>query len=175
MGNGIMICGLNGSGKSTIGKALAKRLGYHFIDNERLFFPKADPAYMFANPRSKEKVEGLLMEEVREHKNFVFAAVKGNYGKEILPLYNYAVLVEVPKDIRMQRVRNRSFQKFGSRMQAGGDLYEQEEAFFNMVEARTEQYVGEWIETLSCPVIRVDGTKPVEENVIFIIRQLRLE
>ena len=45
MGIGILVCGSNGSGKSTVGKALAYELGYHFIDNEDLFFPKSDPNY----------------------------------------------------------------------------------------------------------------------------------
>lgn len=30
MGNGILLCGLNGAGKSTIGRALAQSLRYHF-------------------------------------------------------------------------------------------------------------------------------------------------
>ena len=46
---GILICGLNGVGKSTIGKKLAERLSYRFIDNENLYFPKDDKSYMFSN------------------------------------------------------------------------------------------------------------------------------
>ena len=172
VGTGIMVCGLNGSGKSTLGKALAEKIGYYFIDNETLFFPKTDTNYMFASPRSKKEVEKLLMDEVREHENFVFAAVKGNYGEEILPLYKYIVLIDVPKDIRIQRVRERSFQKFGSRMLPGGDLYEQEEVFMNMVSARTKQYVEEWVDSIEAFVIRVDGTKPVKENVKNIAEQI---
>ncbi|MFR5853531.1 MAG: hypothetical protein ACLUE8_03935 [Lachnospiraceae bacterium] len=76
------------------------------------------------------------MEEVRRHGDFVFAAVKGDYGSAILPLYRYAVLIEVPKEIRLRRVRDRSFQKFGGRLKPGGDLYESEEAFFQTVAAR---------------------------------------
>ena len=174
MGIGIVVCGLNGSGKSTLGKALSEKLGFRFIDNENLYFPKTDPNYIYASPRSRDEVERLLMDEVRIHQNFVFAAVKGDYGKDIVPLYNYAVLIDVPKEIRMQRVRNRAFQQFGDRMLKGGDLYEQEEAFFNLVNARPEHYVEEWVQSLNCPVIRVDGTKSVEENVIFIMGQIQL-
>ncbi len=39
---GLLICGLNGTGKSTPGRMLADRMGYEFIDNEDLFFPKTD-------------------------------------------------------------------------------------------------------------------------------------
>ena len=52
---GILICGLNGTGKSTLGRLLANRMEYEFIDNEDLFFPKADPSYTFSNPRSKKR------------------------------------------------------------------------------------------------------------------------
>ncbi len=173
MGAGIIVCGLNGSGKSTLGKVLAERLDFHFIDNEDLYFPKTNPNYIYASPRTREEVEKLLFREIKAHKNFVFASVKGDYGETIYSFIQYAVLIEVSKDIRIQRVRNRSFQKFGNRMLTGGDLYEQEERFFDFVESRSENIVEEWIQSLKCPTIRIDGTKPIEENVDFIIEQLQ--
>ena len=174
MGTGILVCGLNGSGKSTLGKVLAETIGFHFIDNEDLYFPKLNPEYLYDSPRSDEEVEELLLHEVRAHEKFVFAAVKGNYGEDILSLYKYAVLIEAPKDIRIQRVKNRSYQKFGSRMLPGGDLYESEENFFNLVCSRAEQEVEEWTKSLNCPIIRVDGTRSVEENIALITEQLQI-
>lgn len=174
MGTGILVCGLNGSGKSTLGKVLAETIGFHFIDNEDLYFPKLNPEYFYDSPRSDEEVEELLLHEVRAHDKFIFAAVKGNYGENILSLYKYAVLIETPKDIRMQRVKKRSYQKFGNRMLPGGDLYEREENFFNFVSSRAEQEVEEWAKSLNCPIIRVDGTKPIEENITHIVEQLQI-
>lgn len=174
MGTGILVCGLNGCGKSTLGKALAEEIGFHFIDNEDLYFPKLNPEYLYDSPRSDAEVEELLMNEVRVHENFVFTAVKGNYGGDILSFYNYAVLINVPKDIRLQRVKNRSYQKFGNRMLPGGDLYEREEAFFDFVSSRTENEVEDWVQSLTCSIIRVDGTKPIEENITIITEQLQI-
>ncbi len=173
MGTGIIVCGLNGSGKSTVGKALAKKLHFHFIDNEDLYFPKTDPDYVYANPRSREEVERLLRSEIRAHENFVFASVKGDYGENIYPFFQYVVLIDVPKDIRIQRVRDRSFQKFGERILKGGDLHEQEEKFFDLIKSRSENTVEEWVQSLKCPVLRIDGTKSVKENVDFIIEQIQ--
>lgn len=173
MGTGIIICGLNGAGKSTMGKALAKELGVCFIDIENLYFQKTDPHYTYASPRTRKEVEQLLHSEIKAHKDFVLASVKGDYGENIHPFFRYAVLIDVPRDIRLQRVKERSFQKFGSRMLPSGDLYEQEENFFNLVKSRAENTVEEWVQTLDCPVIRVDGTKPIEENVKFIIERVR--
>ncbi len=173
MGTGIIICGLNGAGKSTLGKTLAEKLHFSFIDSEDLYFPKTDPTYIYADPRTREEVEKLLLNEIENHEDFVFASVKGDHGETIYPFFQYAVLVDVPKDIRIERVKNRSFQKFGDRMLFGGDLYEQEERFFDFVRSRAENTVEKWIQSLNCPIIRIDGTKSMEENIDLIIEQIQ--
>ena len=167
---GILVCGLNGSGKSTVGRLLAQRLAYRFIDNEDLFFPKEDPKYVYAHPRSKAEVIRLLEEAISLDPRFVFAAVRGDYGDRLLSLLDCAVLIEVPKSVRLQRVHDRSFAKFGERMLSGGDLYEREDAFFSLVSSRPEDYVSSWLECVKCPVVRIDGTCPAEENVEFLAR-----
>ena len=172
MGIGIIVCGLNGTGKSTLGKALAQKLHFYFIDIEDLYFPKTNPAYVYAAPRTREDVEILLFNEIKKHENYVFASVKGDYGEAMYPFFQYAVLIDVPKNIRIGRVKNRSFQKFGNRMLFGGDLYEQEERFFHLVKSRAEDTVEKWIQSLSCPIIRIDGTKPIEENINFLMEQI---
>ena len=171
---GIIICGMNGSGKSTLGCALAESLGWRFIDNENLYFPKADPAHPYAAERTQAEVEQLLLEEVRQDERFVFAAVRGNYGEAVLPHYKAAVLVEVPRETRLARVKARSFAKFGARMQPGGDLYESEKRFYDLIAARPEDYATRWLDLVDIPLLRVDGTRPVGENVAIIAEWLRM-
>ena len=170
---GIIVCGLNGAGKSTLGKALAEKLHFHFIDIENLYFPKTNPDYIYASPRMREDVAEHLLDEIRTHENFILASVKGDYGEELCSFFQYAILLDVPRDIRLQRVKERSFQKFGSRMLSGGDLFEQEEKFFRLVESRNENTVEEWVKSLKCPVIRIDGTKPIDENTNFIMELMQ--
>ena len=170
---GILICGLNGAGKSTIGRMLADRMGYEFIDNEDLWFPKTDSSYTFSGPRSEEEVIRLLEERISGNNRFIFAAVKGNYGDKLTASLDHIVLVEVPKQIRCRRVRDRSYQKFGDRILPGGDLHEKEEKWFSLTDSRPDAYVTDWLETVDCPVIRIDGTRPVEENVDYLVSVLR--
>lgn len=66
MGKGIIMCGLNGVGKSTLGRALAEKLNARFIDNEDLYFPKTDASYTYASPRTRDEVEKLLLQEMRK-------------------------------------------------------------------------------------------------------------
>ena len=169
---GILICGLNGVGKSTIGRALAARLGWRFLDNEDLYFPKTDSDYVFSHPRGKDEVIRLLEEKTAEDSRFVFAAVRGDYGERLPASLDCAILVEVPREARLARVRARSAEKFGRRIEAGGDLEERENAWFAQVERRPEDYVTGWLEKLSCPVIRIDGTLPVEVNVEYLLKRI---
>ncbi len=166
---GILICGLNGSGKSTLGKALANRMGYEFIDNEDLYFPKRDSAYDYSDPRSKEEVIRSLESKIKDNTRFVFAAVKGDYGDRLLSALDHIILVETPKVIRNQRVRERSYQKFGNKIFPGGELYEKEQKWFTLVDSRPDDYVLAWLETVICPVTRVDGTWPVEDNIQYLM------
>ena len=169
---GILICGLNGVGKSTLGRILADRLGYEFIDNEDLYFPKTDPSYMFSGPRSEEEAVRILEERISRNNRFVLAAVKGDYGDKLIASLDHIVLIEVPKQIRSRRVRERSYQKFGDRILPGGDLADRENNWFSLTDSRPETYVTDLLENVDCPVIRIDGTLPAEKNADYLISVL---
>lgn len=170
---GIILCGMNGCGKSTLGRALAEQLGWRFIDNEDLSFPKADPEHPFALQRSRAEVERLLLDAVTRDDHFVFAAVHGDYGEAVLAHYQAAILLEVPRDVRLARVRQRSIARFGERAQPGGDLYASEMAFFDLVRKRPEDFASRWLDAAVLPVLHADGTQPVQESVGLIRRWMR--
>lgn len=69
----------------------------------------------------------------------------------------------------MERVKKRSAQKFGDRILADGDLSDIEKSWFAKVSSRPEDFVTSWLEGIECPVIRIDGMVPVEENVEYIL------
>lgn len=169
---GILICGLNGTGKSTIGKALSERIRYEFIDNEELYFKNTDSTYKFDTVRSKEEVISLLYDRIIRNNRYVFASVKGDYGDKLISTLEYVILVEVPKNIRKQRVRDRSYKKFGDKILEGGDLFEKESQWFSIIDNRSDEYVKASIEKITCPVILIDGTLPVEDNVNYIVSVL---
>lgn len=166
------MCGVNGAGKSTLGKCLAEELGWKFMDIEAYYFSKDNTDYDYVAARTRDEVADLLLEDMKKYDNFVLASVKGNYGEKVASMFTCAVFISVPKEIRMQRVRERSYQKFGDRMLPGGDLYEKEEQFFDMVDNRSEKDVIDWLEYVNVPIIRVDGTQPIEENIETIKRVL---
>lgn len=170
---GICVCGLNGSGKTTLADALAKALSFKHMDVEQYYFMSTDNPY--SSSRTREEVEQLLLEDIKQNPCFVFSAVNGDMTEEVNTYYNLVVYLDVPLDIRMKRIRQRAVGKFGERVLPGGDMYEQEEKFFAYAEKRSPDKVENWLKTLSCKVVRLDGTKPIQENVEVVKSLIPLE
>ena len=51
-------------------------------------------------------------------------------------------------------------------------MYEQQKLFHNFVSDRTTEKIEKWLNTLSCRVIKLDGSKPIDDNAEFIKKQL---
>ncbi|MBE5802686.1 MAG: hypothetical protein E7319_10440 [Clostridiales bacterium] len=168
----IILCGGNGAGKSTLGRTLADAMKLCFMDIEDYYFPCKNTEYAYASPRSTEEVASLLLHDMKRASGFVLAAVKADYGTEISSMFTCAVFIDVPKEIRMQRIHERSYRKFGERMLPGGDLFEKEQRFFDMVQNRSDESILQWLDSLQIQVIHIDGLRPVEENAPFILERL---
>ena len=170
---GIAICGTNGCGKTTLGRTLSKELGFRHMDIEEYYFDNGVRPYSDSRPR--DEVVNLIQRDIHKYNKFIISAVNCNFGEEINSFYRLVVYMYTPLDVRMERIKSRSYQQFGKRMQIGGDLYEQEQSFFEFVwnesERKTKETVA-WINTLSIPVLQIDGTKPIKEIVKEIIKQI---
>ena len=169
MGRKILLCGGNGAGKTTLGKALAALSGYTFRDTEDYYSPRQENGYAYGKSRTKAQVAALLLRDLKQYEDFIFTSVVADFGEEVLSRFTHVVFVYVPREVRIARVKDRSFGKFGDRMRPGGDLFEKEQGFFQMVEARPPRQVEDWLETLSLPILQVDGLRPPEENARRIL------
>ncbi|MGM9631566.1 MAG: AAA family ATPase [Eubacteriales bacterium] len=173
IGNVILVCGLNGAGKSTLAKALAEKINSRFIDIEDIYFSKQDnPDYPYETPRPYEEIVSLLINTVNNENDFVLASVKGGFGDEFISHLRCVVSIEAPKETRLKRVYDRSYILFGEKSCKGGDFYEQIKSFHSFCESRDENLVNDWLSTVCCPIIKVDGTLPICDNVNLIAEKL---
>lgn len=172
MPGGILVFGANGSGKSTLGRELAHVLRYKYMDIEDYYFVKSEIPYSVA--RSREECLALMLADIEKYNAFILSAVTGNFGKEINAMYECAVFMSAPLEIRLERISQRSRKQHGERVCEGGDMFDQQNGFYDFVASRSLSATENWAETLLCPVIRVDGTKPVYENAEWIVSQYQL-
>lgn len=167
MASGIVICGANGSGKTTLGRELAKSLCYKHMDIEDYCFIESEIPY--TKQRTRDEVQQLILNDIKKYDRFVLSAVNGDMGEEINSMYCCAVYISAPLEIRIDRIKRRSYERFGERVCLGGDMYEQEQKFFDFAVSRSMEETEKWLKTLSCPVIYLDGTKSVSDNAEWLI------
>lgn len=164
--HGIIIFGANGSGKTTLGRELARILNFKHIDHEDYAFEKSDIPYN--NERSYDKCVGLMLADIEKSRGFVFSAVTGDFGQDIESLYDLAVYIEAPLELRIERVNQRNIDKFGERVREGGDMYEQQKKFVDFMASRPLSRIEQYTEKLTCPIIRVDGTTDYKHTAVDI-------
>lgn len=167
---GILIVGLNGVGKSTLGRALAKRLGWFGIDVENYYFP--DMTVPYANPRSEDEVRRLMLLDIRRHGDFVLSSVRASWGWELESLCVLAVWLRAPLDVRMARIDQREKARFGDRVLPGGDMYEGQKRFHAMAAGRDEAMVEDSLRALTCPVLILDATHSMTEIVNHVLSEV---
>jgi cytidylate kinase len=171
--NGIIIMGLNGSGKSTICHELADLLNYKRMDVEDYYFLNSDIPY--ANSRTHEEVKKLLLNDIKMYRNYVLSSVGCNWGSEIVSTYKLAIMLYAPLQVRLERIKQREITRFGSRVLEGGDMYESQKRFHDMVVSRSEEDIKQQISTLTCPVLEINATLPVKEILGLIYSFVKLE
>ena len=155
--HGIIVFGANGSGKTTLGRELARILNFKHIDHEDYCFEKSETPYTISRPR--EECEALMLDDIEKYRSFIISACTGDFGDKITQFYELAVYISAPLDIRMERVKQRDYEKYGERVSKGNNMYEQQLNFYDFVANRPLSRIEQWAETLTCPVIRIDGTE----------------
>lgn len=169
MSQGIIVFGANGSGKSTLGRKLAHILNYKYMDIEDYHFIKSEIPYTVV--RTCDDCLNLMLADIEKYGSFVLSAVVGDFGKEISTMYNFAVFISAPLETRIERIKQRAYEQHGERIRKGGDMYEQHLKFVDFVASRSLSRIEQWAKTLVCPVIYVDGIKPISENTEMIVEE----
>ncbi|MBQ8314097.1 MAG: AAA family ATPase [Clostridia bacterium] len=180
MAQGIAIVGLNGSGKSTLNHLLSRELGYFEMDVEDYYFPqqKAHRQWALDHTQVREteqqpytaeqdqaQVEAALLQDMEEHPQFVLSCVKLNWCQALRDRIDMVFCLQVPLETRLARIRQREVRRFGARALPGGDMYEKQESFRALISQRDPATVEASLAAMPCPVVRLDGTRPLEENL----------
>lgn len=174
----IHIFGASGSGTSTIGRFLAEKLGYKFMDTDDYFWLPVDPPYTAKRPL-EERLR-MMREDIASSDGAVISGALVPWGNPLIPLFTLAVRVVTPTDVRLERLKKRESADFGARIQPGGDMYEDHLEFMAWaarydtagLEQRSKAEHDEWEKLLPCPEIYVDGTQAVEVSAAQIIEAL---
>lgn len=167
----IHIYGASGSGTSTLGKAISRGLGYHWMDTDDFFWMPTEPKFTTKRPIS-ERIQ-LMKEEIGESENVVISGSLVDWGDELIPLFTLAIRLVTPTQVRIDRIKKREYERFGNRIQLGGDMYQQHQAFIEWATAydtgdermRSKANHDKWEKLLTCQQMVLDGSADLGENL----------
>ena len=134
----IHIFGASGSGTTTLAKALTKELCSTHLDTDDYFWE-----IKYTNIRELGDRIGLLKRDLENDKNSIL------------------------------RLKKREFERYGEEIFDGGSKHEQYKEFMEWaglydhagLEVRSKALHDDWLKTLTCPVLRIEGDYTVQERI----------
>jgi adenylate kinase family enzyme len=174
----IHILGASGSGTSTLGSALARRLGVPYADSDSMYWLPTDPPY--TTPRSTEERQALLLRTLPVNGHWVFSGAATKWAAPLEPHYDLVVFLRLDPLVRMARLRRREATRFSARILPGGDMVDINTAFIAWAEAydtagslRRGLVTHEaWLADQPAPVLRLDSAAPVQDLVAAVLSGL---
>lgn len=175
MATGIMITGASGAGKTTLGELVAKELGYTFVDIDEYIWRK-DTEIPFSAMYTKAEKISRLQEAISGCEHFVMAGSMDSFHEYFDPCFELVVHLHADAQTRVKRVHERALKRFGERVLEDGDMFEAHqkmlsgiEGYDNGIGGCTLQQHENWLKSLNCKVIKLDGADMLEKNLNIIV------
>jgi len=176
----IHITGASGCGVSTLGAALAVRLGATHLDTDDFYWLPTDPPYR----QSRAIAERLRL--VRQafdaaDGGWVLSGSLDGWGDPLIPRFERVVFLDAPTAVRLSRLAARERERYGAAIEPGGPLADQHRDFMAFAAAYDDgRFTGAlqgrhrarheaWLVALPCPVQRLDATEPTESLVAAVL------
>ncbi len=165
----IHIFGASGSGASTLGLALANEIDGKFLDTDDYYWENTDPP--FTLKRKPEDRVAIIKNEIASVNNWVLSGSLCSWGGPLLPQFTLAVFLQLSSVIRMQRILARERDRYGDRIEPGGDMHGKHVEFVNWARSydfakaptRSLDLHETWMKELPCPVVRLDSALQLNE------------
>ena len=170
------IMGASGSGTTTLGAVLAARLGVDHLDSDDFYWMPTDPPY--TTPRPIEARIDLLHERARPDHGWILTGSALKWGVSVEPLYQLIVFLQLDPAVRMGRIRAREIERYGARIEPGGDMAVKSREFLEWAESydaagperRSLAAHEAWLVTQTAPILRLNSLGSVTELADAILR-----
>jgi len=174
----IHVFGASGSGSTTLGEAVAQRLGLRHADADHFFWFPTDPPFTTRRPR-KERL-AMLTKALPADGHWVFSGSAISWATELEPAYDLIVFLYLDPVVRMQRLQLRETARYGERIEPGGDMATASAAFFQWAVAYDTAGVAQrslaaheaWLGWQTARLLRLDSAMPTDTLVDTVLRHV---
>ena len=173
------ILGASGAGVTSLGHALASALATPHHDTDDYYWLPTNPPYR--DKRAPEERLRLMREVFLDRADWVLSGSLDGWGDAVIPWLDLVVFLSTPAPVRIERLRTRERTRYGAGALAPGGWQHEDYAFFvewaahyddGTREGRSRQRHEAWLARLTCPVLRLDGARPLDELVGEVVARL---
>lgn len=170
MRNVIHVFGASGSGTTTLAKKISEELDYKMMDTDEYYWMPTEPKFTIKRP-IEERLE-LMIKGIDNSENVVISGSLTDWGDVLIPYFTLAIRIEMEQDLRIDRLVKREKERYGSRIEPGGDMYQQHIDFVKWAKAydnggmdmRSRVKHDDWQKLLLCDILYLDGADTLENN-----------
>lgn len=174
----IHIFGASGSGTTTLSNALESGSGFTHLDIDHYYWEKTDPPFQEKVPF--EKRNHRLTQDFEQLKKVVVSGSLVSWGKSWHSAFHLGVFLHVPADIRMKRLREREFERYGAKLYHDKIIQKNSDSFLEwaskyddpLFDGRNITLHQNWIKELVFPVLKIEGDTSVTDRVRIISKKL---
>ncbi len=159
--------GASGSGQTTLGKALANKLAFTFLDADDFYWLPTTPAYQ--EKRDMESKLSLILSAM-ESKPVVIAGSIIGWGSVLEQCFDLVVFLSLDTDIRVSRLKMREQQELGfvdDEFIAWAQEYENPSFY-----SRNRVKHLSWLASRQAKVISIAGDLTVEQRLALTLTAL---
>lgn len=175
----IHVLGASGSGSTTLGEAVAARLGLRHADADQFFWLPTDPPFTSRRPRIDRLA--LLTQALPADGDWVFSGSAIGWATVLEPAYDLIVFLHLDPVLRMTRLRRRETARYGARIEPGGDMAIASAAFFQWAAEydtagatqRSRAAHEAWLSGQAAKVLRLDSAQPLVALTDSVVEQVR--
>lgn len=167
----LFIMGASGSGTTTLGRAIADTWAVPHADSDDYFWrPTAPP---FREQRAPAVRLALMREVFVPRSTWVLSGSVMGWGEELMAEFDAVVFLTLDPETRMARLLARERTRMLEPARAGGLDEAAHEEFMTWARGydnpnfagRNRSRHEQWLAPLSCPILRLDSTRPVKDLV----------
>jgi adenylate kinase family enzyme len=165
----IHLTGASGAGVTTVGRAVATRLGLTHLDTDDFYWLPTKPPFRDKRPIA-ERLALLRRAFEATSRGWVLSGSIGAWGDELIPLFDLVAFIDTPTELRLKRLARREAERYGAAIEPGGPRRQDYLAFMDWASryehgdrgGRSRGFHEAWLAALPCPVLRLDGSRSAE-------------
>ncbi|MES2832108.1 MAG: AAA family ATPase [Pseudomonadota bacterium] len=159
-----LITGAPGSGTSTLGRALAERLGCKFFDADDYYWLPTDPPFV-EKATSENRTKTFLADT--DVQNCVIAGSVVNWGREIEDGFDLVVFRLLDTNIRLKRLLVRENKRFGK----ADPIFMEWAANYDegRLPGRSRLIHEAWLSQRTCTILRIEGDIRLDDQIEMVI------